>query len=106
MSGLKSAWELSLEKLDRLDPGLKKRKKLTDAQKAEIAEIRKEYRARIADRDVAVQHQIKKLLDRVPPESLEAETEVLRNKFAGEKLSLEKEMESKVEEVHNRSKSV
>ncbi|MFQ5674060.1 MAG: hypothetical protein ACE5G9_13330 [Nitrospinales bacterium] len=104
MSGLKSAWELSLEKSDRLDPELKKRKKLTDAQKAEIAEIRKEYRAKIADKDVAVQHRIRKLSDRVPPDRIEMEAETLRNEFAEEKRLLEKEMESEVEAVHNRNR--
>lgn len=104
MSGLKSAWELSLEKSDKLNPELKKHKKLTAAQKTEIAEIRKECQAKIADKDVTVLHQIKKLADRIPPETLETEAEVLRSKFAEEKQLLEKEMESKVEEVHNRSK--
>lgn len=103
MSGLKSAWELSLEKSDRLNPGLKKRRKLTDAEKAEIAEIRKEYQAKIADKDVSVQHQIKKIADCIPPDSLESETQVLRTKFADEKQLLEKEMETKVEKVHNRN---
>ena len=104
MSGLKSSWELSLEKSDKLNPDLKKRRKLTDTEKKEIAEIRKEYHAKIADRDVSIQHQIKKLAERIPPESLEPETQTLRSKFAEEKQILEKEMEDKIEDVHNRNK--
>jgi len=64
MSGLKSAWELSMEKSDKMIPGLKKKKKLTDAEKKEISAIRKDYQARIADRDVMLDHQLQKLAER------------------------------------------
>ena len=37
MSGLKSAWELSLERSNKLVPELKSQKKLTKKQKQEIA---------------------------------------------------------------------
>ena len=50
MSGLKNSWEISLEKSNKMNPELKSQKKLTSKQKKEIAEIRKEYEARI-DRD-------------------------------------------------------
>ena len=40
MSGLKSSWELSLERSDDLVPELKTKKKLTKKQKEQIAEIR------------------------------------------------------------------
>jgi len=55
MSGLKSAWVVSLEKLDKMDPGIKKRKKLTQKQKEEISDIRKDYQAKIADKDITLQ---------------------------------------------------
>ena len=47
MSGLKSAWELSLERSDKLAPELKSQKKLTKKQKQDISDIRKEYTAKI-----------------------------------------------------------
>ena len=56
MSGLKSAWELSLEKSNKLVPELGKKRKLTAGEKEEIANIRSEYKAQIADRDVTLQH--------------------------------------------------
>jgi len=70
MSGLKSAWELSLERSDKLAPELKNQKKLTKKQKQEIAEIRNDYAARIADKDVTFQDKIRKLSDRIPPDEI------------------------------------
>ena len=43
MSGLKSSWELSLEKSEKLVPELKNKKKVTDKQKQIISDIRQEY---------------------------------------------------------------
>ena len=74
MSGLKSAWELSLERSDKMVPELKKKKKLTKNQKDEIAEIRREYQSRIADKDVTTQDKLNKLPDRIPPEEFPAVT--------------------------------
>ncbi|MEE3347266.1 MAG: hypothetical protein VX186_03800, partial [Nitrospinota bacterium] len=66
MSGLKSSWELSLERSNKLAPELKSQKKLTKKQKQEIAEVRNEYTAKIADLDVTSHDKIGKLSDRVP----------------------------------------
>ncbi len=103
MSGLKSAWELSLEKSDKLVPELKGKKKLGEKKKGEISEIRKEYKARIADKDVTVQSKLKKLSDRVRPEEMAAVAEELMREFVEAKKALEDEMESKVEAVRQRS---
>lgn len=103
MSGLKSAWELSLEKSDKLVPELKGKKKLKAKEKKEISEIRKEYKARIADKDVTTQDKLKKLSDRIPPEEMESVAGELMREFAEEKKALEEEMESKIETVRHRS---
>lgn len=96
MSGLKSALELSLERSDKMAPELKNQKKHTKKQKQEIAEIRSEYVARIADRDVMNQDKIRKLADRVPPEEIEAVKAELEKQFRAEKKALEEEMEKEV----------
>lgn len=96
MSGLKSALELSLERSDKMAPELKKQKKLTKKQKLEIAEIRNEYAAKIADRDVMFQDKIRKLPEQFPPEELEAVKAELEKQFRAEKKSLEEEMEKEV----------
>lgn len=103
MSGLKNSWEIGLEKSDSLDPEFKKRKKLTDKQKNEIAEVRKEYNARIADKDVSLQYKLQNLSDRTPPEELETVAEKLTSEFALEKKKLEDEMESRVEAIRKQT---
>ena len=66
---------------------LKSKKKLTKKQKEQIAEIRKEYAAKTADRDITMQDKVRKLPDRVPPEEI-AEAKInLENQFRDEKAS-------------------
>ena len=99
MSGLKSAWELSLERSDKLVPELKSQKKLTKKQKQEIAEIRTDFAARIADLDVTTNDKIRKLVDRIPPEELEVVKGELEEHFRLEKSKLEEQMEQEVDAV-------
>ena len=101
MSGLKSAWELSLERSDDLVPELKSKKKLTKKQKEQIAEIRKEYAAKTADRDITMQDKVRKLPDRVPPEEISEAKINLETQFRDEKTSLAKEMEKEIESIRN-----
>ena len=101
MSGLKSSWELSLERSEDLVPELKSQKKLTKKQKEEIAEIRKDYTAQIADRDVTMQDKVRKLSDRVPPEEIADAKRLLATQFREEKQSLEEEMEKEIDSIRN-----
>ncbi|MBI5428038.1 MAG: hypothetical protein HZA02_07140 [Nitrospinae bacterium] len=100
MSGLKSAWEISLEKSRKIVPQ-ETRKELGADRKNAIAEIRKEYKARIADKELTLQHQLNKLGERVPPERFAASAGELKKKLAEEKQALEKEMENRIEAIHN-----
>ncbi|MBT6346728.1 MAG: hypothetical protein HOJ49_08315 [Nitrospina sp.] len=101
MSGLKSAWELSLERSDKLVPELKSKKKLTKKQKQQIADIRTDFSAKIADLDVTTQDKIRKLTDRVPPEEILAVKEELEVNFRSQKKTLEEQMEKEVETVRS-----
>ena len=101
MSGLKSAWELSLERSEKLVPELKNKKKITKQQKEKISDIRKEYKAKIADKDVMMQDKLRKLDDRIPPEEMKYAMEELQKKFAEEKNALEEKMEKEIESVRN-----
>jgi hypothetical protein len=103
MSGLKSAWELSLEKSDKLVPELKGKKKLNEQRKKQINEIRKEYKAKIADKDVMIQDRLNKLSLRTPPEERELVAEELMRQFADDKKALEEQMESEIEAIRQRS---
>jgi len=104
MSGLKSSWELSLERSDDLVPELKTKKKLTKKQKELISEIRKEFTAQTADRDVMMQDKVRKLSDRVPPEEVAGAKMQLEAQFRNDKQSLEEEMEKEIESIR-KSKS-
>ena len=101
MSGLKSSWELSLERSDDLVPELKSKKKLTKKQKDQIAEVRKDFAAQIADRDVTMQDKVRKLSDRVPPEEVADAKIKLEAQFRDDKQSLEEEMEKEIESIRN-----
>ena len=101
MSGLKSSWELSLERSDKLVPELKTKKKLTKKQKEQIAEIRKEYAAQIADHDVTMQDKVRRLSDRVPPEEIAGAKMKLEAQFREDKKSLEEEMDKEIESIRN-----
>lgn len=101
MSGLKSSWELSLERSDDLVPELKSKKKMTKKQKEQIAEIRKDFTAQIADHDVTMQDKVRKLSDRVPPEEVAGAKMKLEAQFRDDKQSLEEEMEKEIESIRN-----
>jgi hypothetical protein len=101
MSGLKSSWELSLERSDDLVPELKSKKKLTKKKKDQIAEIRIDFTAKIADHDVTMQDKVRKLSDRVPPEEVAGAKMKLEAQFRDDKQSLEEEMEKEIESIRN-----
>ncbi|GJL80199.1 MAG: hypothetical protein NPINA01_31880 [Nitrospinaceae bacterium] len=103
MSGLKSAWELSLEKSEKMVPELKDKKKLNAKQKDEINEIRREFQAKIADKDVTRQDKLKKLSNRTPPEEMESVAGELTREFAEQKKAFEEEMERRIEAVRQQS---
>ena len=60
-SGLKSAWELAMEKANKM--GGDDIPSLSSDEKAEIAEIRKVYEAKFAEVEILVQDKEKKDLD-------------------------------------------
>ena len=101
MSGLKSAWELSLERSEKLVPELKNKKKITKKQKAKISDIRTEYKAKIADKDVMLQDKLRKLHGRIPPDEIQHVMADLQREFAEEKKAFEEEMEKEIESARN-----
>ena len=101
MSGLKSSWELSMERSDDLVPEIKSKKKLTKKQKDQIAEVRKDFAAQVADRDVTMQDKVRKLSDRVPPEEVADAKMKLEAQFRDDKQSLEEEMEKEIESIRS-----
>ena len=90
----KSAFELAMEKL-KARGGYEERK-LTNEQKAAIADIRSRYRARIAE--VEIQHQSK-----LSSVTSYEELDKVKTELARDKERLGAEMEEKVEEVRSAS---
>ena len=90
---LKSSFELAMERLRQKDAesGVTTRT-LTDAEKAQIAEVRNLYEARIAEAQVMHQSRLQKILDPAGREALE-------NEFRVERERLTRERDRKVEKI-------
>ncbi len=91
---LKSAYERALERLK--DKGMEPvETALTDEQKREIAEIRKEFEAKIAELEIMMQSSITEA---------HAEGEESEPRFVSKRASLMEKMEKRVEAVRRRAK--
>ena len=90
---LKSSFELAMERLRQKDAeaGVTARA-LSDAQKAEIAEVRNLYEAKIAEAQVMLLSNLQKTMDPASRETLEAG-------FRAEKERLTRERDRKVEKI-------
>jgi hypothetical protein len=98
--GMKSALELALERTDHVrkairDEGLS----LTDEQRQQLAETEREYSAKIAEKDVMLQAEMRKLLMHYPPSEIGPVLEQLRERFIDEKRKLMEEKEVKTARI-------
>lgn len=82
----KTAYEIAMERLRRKDrdAGVEERP-LTDAQKTAIAEVRKFYEAKSAERDILHQHALRNAKTREEIEKLEAELAQDRERIASDR---------------------
>lgn len=88
---MKSAYELAMSRLEAAAPTVR----LTDALKAELAELDSLYESRIAERRVFLEGEIRK----ADP----AEANDLRRQLASEVARLQDERETKKEQVRQKS---
>ena len=88
---MKSAYELAMERLEKQSPTAR----LSDEQRAAIAEIESTYKARIAEREVFLQGQLQKTL--AAGEAAEAES--IRLQLSREIRRLQEECEDKKAKV-------
>lgn len=87
---MKSAYELAMERL-----GSQPARKLTAAQKAELAELDSIYAAKLAQEDLSTREAIQ-----AAQVSGDAETvDLLRQRYAAEKAKIEAEREAKKDRV-------
>ncbi len=90
---MKSAYELAMERLRAADPDAGA--PLTDAQKAQLAEIDRLYQGKLAEREIFLQKQ----LDDLQAASNWDEAEKVRKQLAGERARLAEEREEEKEKV-------
>lgn len=85
-TGLKSAYELAMERLKKrdADAGIESRP-ITDAQKAAIAEIRNFYEAKLAEAQVLHESNRRKATDLATLEALEQEHRRERERLTSER---------------------
>jgi hypothetical protein len=103
MAGMKSALELAMEKINAQRSQADTPVSLTDAQRQEISDLRKQYDAKIAEKDVMLQADIRQLMQRRPPQEVLAAAQELREKFQQTKKALQEELEAKIALVRARA---
>lgn len=99
MGDIKSALDISMEKAEKMTgKSGEKNAPLTSGQKKEIAEIRKLYGAKLAEREIMLQSKIEKAKIRNPDEAPTL-IEELKKEFNDEKKVLYDERDKKIEEI-------
>jgi len=88
---MKSAYELAMERLSKNSPAVK----LTDKQKAELAELDSKYAAKIAEREIFLKEELGKAVGSGDFEAMEQ----LERQLTSERKKLQGELEEKKEAV-------
>ena len=103
--GMKSARELALERTDHVRKAIQEEGlTLTEAQREQLAELEREDNAKIAEKDVMLQTEIRQIFMRYPPAEAYAQAEKLRQRFLDEKRKLTEEKEEKVARIRQAGK--
>jgi hypothetical protein len=88
---MKSAYELAMERLNKQSPPVK----LTEQQKEQIAELESKYKAKVAEREIALKDQIAAASGAGDFEKVEK----LEEELARERRKLQAEFEGKKDQV-------
>ncbi len=88
---MKSSYELAMERLSKQAPAAK----VTNAQKAELADLDSLYKSKIADREILVKGQLKKAAEKGDAEAYVQ----LEKQLVSDRKTLNAEMEEKKERV-------
>jgi Spy/CpxP family protein refolding chaperone len=95
MAEMKSALELAMEKLGKIQ-SKESSVALTDEQRQKISELRKQYDAKIAEKEIMMQAEIRKLVQRHAPQEAAAAARQLQEQFQEAKKALLQEVEEKI----------
>lgn len=93
---MKSAYELAMERLNKTAPVAK----LTAEQKKQIAELESRYKAKIAEREIALKDEMQKAGDAGDFEKLEQ----LQQQLQLERKKFQAELEEKKDAIHSASR--
>jgi hypothetical protein len=91
--GMKSAYQLAMERLQKASPSLT----LTDEQKKELADVDSKYRAKIAEKELFLKEQIAK----AQAEGKFDDVESLQKQLASEVRRLQDDCEAKKERLRS-----
>ena len=94
---MKSAYELAMERLNKTAPSTK----LSAAQKKQIGELESKYKARIAERELALKDEIAAVASAGEFEKVET----LQQQLVIERKKLQTELEEKKEQIHKSRQS-
>jgi len=92
---MKTAYELAMERLSKASPGVK----LNDEQKRQIAELESKCAAKIAERELFLQGEIVKAVDKGDAEAIAQ----LEKQLISDRKSLRADFEEKKEKVRNQT---
>jgi len=90
---MKSAYELAMERLSKSSPAVK----LTAQQKKQLAELDSQYAAKVAEREITLNDEIRRLAQSGDVEKMEA----VQQQLAHDRKSLQADLESKKEKVRD-----
>ena len=93
---MKSAYELAMERLGKASPSVK----LTNEQKKEIAELESKRAAKTAERELFLQGEIAKAIDKGDAEAVAQ----LEKQLQSDRKSIRADCEEKKEKVRNAAK--
>ncbi len=97
---MKSAVELAMEKMGKLQSE-EASVSLTDEQRQRIGDLRKQYDAKIAEKEIMLHAEIRKLVQNRPPQEAAVTAHVLQEQFQETKKALQHEMEEKIAAVRS-----
>ena len=98
MAEMKSAVELAMEKMGKMqsdEPSVE----LTDEQRQQISDLRKQYDAKIAEKEIMMQSELSKLVQNHPPQEAAMAAHGLQEQLQEAKKALQQEMEEKIAAV-------
>ena len=99
---MKSALELAMQKVNARQERAPVAP-LTEAQRREIGELRKQYEAKIAEKEIMMQAEIRRTVRERPPQQAAVKVIELQTRFQESKKALQAELESKVAALRDAS---